>query len=210
LQAYSNAPKEYAMKRHGRLMPVVLFCLLLSFSAAHATPAPAPSPVAKDKSPLCSGFNEFNGLFRDGRISKVAARTELSMRLVEIRNEYYQRDGRDYSSTDWAFPPTGYDARPIDKGRSHGFVPSGCDFFGGNHHGGHPAYDIFIRDRNQDSRDDRSVLDIHPKQKAIIVSGFSESDRVHAAQALGAGVYVRKPHVIKKLGLTVRKELDRK
>jgi PAS domain S-box-containing protein len=56
----------------------------------------------------------------------------------------------------------------------------------------------------------RNVLEIHPKQKAIILSGFSESDQVHDAQALGAGAYVRKPYVIEKLGLAVREELDRK
>ena len=56
----------------------------------------------------------------------------------------------------------------------------------------------------------RSVLKIHPRQKAIIVSGFSETDRVHAAQALGAGAYIRKPYLMEKLGLAVRKELDRK
>ena len=55
----------------------------------------------------------------------------------------------------------------------------------------------------------RRILEIHPQQKAIIVSGFSESDRVTAAQALGAGAYVEKPYVIEKLGLAVRKELDR-
>ncbi|MEN6374559.1 MAG: ATP-binding protein [Smithella sp.] len=53
----------------------------------------------------------------------------------------------------------------------------------------------------------RNVLAIHPRQKSIIVSGFSETDRVEAAQALGAGAYVRKPYVIEKLGLAVRKEL---
>ncbi|MCX5846489.1 MAG: PAS domain S-box protein [Deltaproteobacteria bacterium] len=68
-----------------------------------------------------------------------------------------------------------------------------------------------IMDPGMDGLDThRSVLEIHPKQKAIIVSGFSESDRVHAAQALGAGAYVRKPYVIEKLGLAVREELDRK
>jgi CheY-like chemotaxis protein len=55
----------------------------------------------------------------------------------------------------------------------------------------------------------RSVLAIQPKQKAIIVSGFSESNRVHAAHALGVGEYVKKPYVIEKLGMAVRKELDR-
>ena len=46
---------------------------------------------------------------------------------------------------------------------------------------------------------------MHPKQKAIIVSGFSESDRVITAESLGAGAYVRKPYVIEKLGLAKRK-----
>ena len=35
------------------------------------------------------------------------------------------------------------------------------------------------------------VLEINPKQKAIIVSGFSETDRVKKAQELGAGAYER-------------------
>jgi CheY-like chemotaxis protein len=56
----------------------------------------------------------------------------------------------------------------------------------------------------------RSILEIYPRQKAIIVSGFSETDRVSAAQKLGAGAYVRKPYVIETVGLAVRKELDRK
>lgn len=55
----------------------------------------------------------------------------------------------------------------------------------------------------------RGVLKSHPEQKAIIVSGFSESDRVKAAQEIGAGAYVRKPYIIEKLGLAVRHELDR-
>jgi len=68
-----------------------------------------------------------------------------------------------------------------------------------------------IMDPGMDGLDTyRSILEICPKQKAIIVSGFSESDRVHDAQELGAGAYIRKPYIIEKLGLAVRKELDRK
>jgi CheY-like chemotaxis protein len=55
----------------------------------------------------------------------------------------------------------------------------------------------------------KKILEIHPRQKAIVVSGFSESERVRAAQNLGAGSYVKKPYVLEKLGLAVRKELDR-
>jgi len=53
------------------------------------------------------------------------------------------------------------------------------------------------------------IVDIRPKQKAIIVSGFSETERVNAAHKLGAGAYVKKPYVMEKLGMAVRKELDR-
>jgi len=55
----------------------------------------------------------------------------------------------------------------------------------------------------------KMVLEINPKQKAIIVSGFSETDRVNQAQALGAGTYVKKPYVLERLGLAIRRELDK-
>ena len=67
-----------------------------------------------------------------------------------------------------------------------------------------------IMDPGMDGLDTyRSVLEIHPKQKAIIVSGFSESERVNAARALGVGDYVRKPYLIEEIGTAIRKELDR-
>ena len=68
-----------------------------------------------------------------------------------------------------------------------------------------------IMDLGMDGLDTyRRILEIHPGQKAVIVSGFSESDRVRAAQELGAGAYIRKPYVIEKLGMAVRGELDKK
>ncbi|MDQ5985551.1 MAG: Sensor histidine kinase RcsC [Syntrophus sp. SKADARSKE-3] len=66
-----------------------------------------------------------------------------------------------------------------------------------------------IMDPGMDGLDTyRNILEIHPRQRAIIVSGFSETYRVNAAQALGAGTYVKKPYIIEKLGLAVRKEID--
>ena len=55
----------------------------------------------------------------------------------------------------------------------------------------------------------RRILSIRPKQRAIIASGYSETQRVHEAQRLGAGTYVRKPYMLEKIGLAVRRELDR-
>ena len=54
------------------------------------------------------------------------------------------------------------------------------------------------------------VLEINPKQKAIIVSGFSETERVRKAQKLGAGAYVKKPYVMEKIGVAIRDELNRR
>ncbi len=53
----------------------------------------------------------------------------------------------------------------------------------------------------------RRVLKVSPKQKAVIVSGFSETDRVRKAQRLGAGAYVQKPYILEKIGLAIRDEL---
>jgi DNA-binding NtrC family response regulator len=55
----------------------------------------------------------------------------------------------------------------------------------------------------------RKILKINPKQKAVIVSGFSETDRVREAQKLGAGSYVKKPYVLQKIGVAIRDELKR-
>ena len=44
---------------------------------------------------------------------------------------------------------------------------------------------------------------------AIIVSGFSETDRVKKAQELGAGAYVRNPYILGRIGLAIRRELDK-
>ncbi|MCK4460627.1 MAG: response regulator, partial [candidate division Zixibacteria bacterium] len=56
----------------------------------------------------------------------------------------------------------------------------------------------------------RRALEINPTQRAIIVSGYAESDRVEVALEMGAGAFVRKPLSLKVLAVALRKELDRK
>ena len=47
----------------------------------------------------------------------------------------------------------------------------------------------------------RAISALHPGQKAIIASGFAETDRVRKAQQLGAGAYVKKPFLMEALAL---------
>jgi CheY-like chemotaxis protein len=55
----------------------------------------------------------------------------------------------------------------------------------------------------------QEILKIRPGQKAIIASGFSETERVRQAEALGVGAYIKKPYLLKSIGVAVRSELDR-
>jgi signal transduction histidine kinase/CHASE2 domain-containing sensor protein len=55
----------------------------------------------------------------------------------------------------------------------------------------------------------RRIISIRPGQKAIVASGFSESERVKALQQLGAGAYIRKPYTLESIGVAIRKELSR-
>ena len=54
-----------------------------------------------------------------------------------------------------------------------------------------------------------AILDLYPKQRCIIASGYSETQRVIEAQRLGVGQYIRKPHTLDNIGTAVRTELDR-
>lgn len=55
----------------------------------------------------------------------------------------------------------------------------------------------------------KRMLALCPGQRAIITSGFSESERVQALHHLGAGAYIPKPYTLERLGQAVRRELDR-
>jgi len=55
----------------------------------------------------------------------------------------------------------------------------------------------------------RRILEIHPHQKAIIISGYSETKKVMKVQELGAGGFIRKPYILEELGLAIQKELSK-
>jgi CheY-like chemotaxis protein len=54
----------------------------------------------------------------------------------------------------------------------------------------------------------KRIISKYPQQRAIIASGFSETERVREAQRLGAGKYVKKPYTIEKIGMAIKTELS--
>jgi signal transduction histidine kinase/ActR/RegA family two-component response regulator len=76
------------------------------------------------------------------------------------------------------------------------------------------SVDILILDMIMDPGIDgcetyRRILMRHPGQRAVIASGYAESERIYEAQRLGAGPYIKKPYTLGKIGRAVRAELDR-
>lgn len=147
----------------------IFFSFLLLSAFAHNPQYSAAQPDngatektihATDEKSASLRFNEFNTLLRDGRIRRNDAIPRLESLLKELQGEYHQRGGKDYPRKEWVFPLAGYDQRAITGGRNKGYIASGYDYFTGNRHGGHPSFDIFIRDRNQDSIDDRSGVQV--------------------------------------------------
>ena len=55
----------------------------------------------------------------------------------------------------------------------------------------------------------KRIIKIHPGQKAIILSGFSETDDVKKTKSLGAGKYLKKPITLEKLGMAIKEELEK-
>ena len=54
-----------------------------------------------------------------------------------------------------------------------------------------------------------AIIKVRPGQKAIIVSGFAESDDVKHIQESGAGALIKKPLTLDRLGRAVKEELGR-
>ena len=55
----------------------------------------------------------------------------------------------------------------------------------------------------------KRIVELVPGQKAIIVSGFSEDNRVKKAQRMGAGPFLKKPYLKDEINLAIQEELGK-
>jgi murein DD-endopeptidase MepM/ murein hydrolase activator NlpD len=91
---------------------------------------------------------------------------------------YYGKGGVDYIPDEYCFPLRGYSQNAIGGKNGSGYITKDYDFFDGNKHGGHPAHDIFIYDKNQDCNDDRTgdPVDVLSMTSGIVVAMSNEWD----------------------------------
>ena len=74
-------------------------------------------------------------------------------------------------------------------------------------------YDLLILDMIMPGEYDglatyETIKSSNPSQKAIIVSGFSETARVKKAQSIGAGTYLKKPYTVELLATAIYRGLQ--
>jgi signal transduction histidine kinase/HAMP domain-containing protein len=53
------------------------------------------------------------------------------------------------------------------------------------------------------------IIEIHPDQKAVIASGFSENEDIYQARQLGARGFIKKPYSMEQLGKIIKEEISR-
>lgn len=141
------------------LAKIVLACLLLTLPtvllAEDACRVPTRS-IAHPVSELLEQMDTLLDQVRDGVVSRESAKLGLQRLLPLLAEQYRFAGGKRFQKVSWVFPLAGYGPQAVAGRKGKGFVVKGYDFFTGNRHGGHPAYDIFIRDKDRDSLDDRS------------------------------------------------------
>lgn len=134
-------------------------------------------------------FDTLYKQIRDGLITKEDAVPKIKL-LAEELTEYYRSKGLEkISNSEWVFPLRGYGADAIGGTNGSGYIIADYDFFDGNRHGGHPAHDIFIHDRNQDCIDDVTgePVDVLSMSGGVVVSLDKEWD---TGSDLRGGKYV--------------------
>jgi peptidoglycan LD-endopeptidase LytH len=109
-----------------------------------------------------NSWEDYEVKVRDGLIDKTSAQAQLPGIVNDIQQICAKYDFAEHQS--WVFPLKEYGSKSIaPKGSDfqpdivYGVSPiKGYNFFDGNRHGGHPAHDIFIRDKDQNTLDDQT------------------------------------------------------
>lgn len=141
----------------------------------------------------CIEFDALYARIRDRRIERAEAVAAVRALLPLIRSDYAARRGSAAGDA-WRFPLDGYGAESIGGRNGSGYQPNGYDWFDGRDSKGHPGHDLFIHDRNQDSRDDRTgeAVIVHSIAAGIVVAYAPDWDPKSGLRG-GRYVYVYSP-----------------
>jgi hypothetical protein len=103
-------------------------------------------------------INDFKPLLvdiREYRATPEEARTRFQ-EIMYVMKQAHPAAYYDSSQVEIFFPLLGFDYRAVGGRNGNGFRAAGYDLFDQNAKGSHPAHDIFIKDKDQDCKDDRT------------------------------------------------------
>ena len=103
---------------------------------------------------VIDGYKQLLVDIREYKLTPAQAREQFQDMMLVLKKAF-PTARYDSARVSICFPLLGFNYRAIG-GRGSGYIPRGYDLFDQAKKGSHPAHDIFMKDRNQDSRDDRT------------------------------------------------------
>jgi peptidoglycan LD-endopeptidase LytH len=103
---------------------------------------------------VINGYKQLLVDIREYKLSPEQAR-ERFQEMMFVMKKAHPTARYDSAQVQLCFPLMGFDFRAVG-GRGSGYIPRGYDLFDQTKKGSHPAHDIFMKDKDQDSRDDRT------------------------------------------------------
>jgi len=115
----------------------------------------------------CLQLDSLNKAVTNGTADRKTAIKKLAYLITQIdKNAGFK------SAAEWVFPLKAYKSNSIGGVKGNGYFDKGYNFLDGNKHTAHPAHDIFITDRNQDTNDDKTLkpVDVLAVTDGIVLS----------------------------------------
>ena len=158
----------------------ISFVLLLSLTLPSPALCQAPAPHG--------AWHSFEGGVRDGTLSDHEAGKAVAAWALRLEKEY----PHDQFGKSLFFPLKGYFVRDVGGKNGDGYKPAGYRFLDGNRHLGHPAQDIFIRDRDQDGLEDLTgrPVEVVALADGVVLSAFTDWDKEGPFREIRGGNYV--------------------
>ncbi len=168
-------PASFLKSLFGFVIAMLVSGLNVASSQVPLTDKPEPTIYS-----YCQQFNVLYVQIREQSILPDSARAIFGRTMLGLRERYQTTNdfptdtvselGRS-RMTLW-FPLKGYSPSAIGGSRGEGYRGNGFDLFDYNVKGSHPAQDIFIHDRNQDSVDDRTggPVDVLSMSDGLVVA----------------------------------------
>jgi len=103
---------------------------------------------------VINGYKQLLVDIREYKLSPQQAR-ERFQEMMLVMKKAHPNARYDSTQVSICFPLMGFDFRAVG-GYGKGYIPRGYDLFDQAKKGSHPAHDIFMKDKDQDCRDDRT------------------------------------------------------